>query len=249
MMSDILLLLGVKRIDWLLSMSSDKYDAITSAGIQVMQRVSIPDDLVPKAASIEITAKISSGYHCESFHASDVIANLRSLETIRERCQQIFELAKNNKTKYFTLHLENLDKVVDFVVSVGKKQYPDLVIPYHSRWRHFNDTAVSELERKWKCDAYERCRRELDLATISVLMDAGAGSRWHYIDRDANRVERSEALALATFDMFEDGVFSSDQAMPHRVNSMGLKNLTFKHLCKGFQISDHNYMVSIYIPP
>jgi hypothetical protein len=37
MMPDILLWLGIKRIDWLLSMSSDKYDAIASAGIEVMQ--------------------------------------------------------------------------------------------------------------------------------------------------------------------------------------------------------------------
>jgi hypothetical protein len=30
-------MLGIERIDWLLSMSADKYDAIHNAGIDVMQ--------------------------------------------------------------------------------------------------------------------------------------------------------------------------------------------------------------------
>lgn len=51
-MPDVLLWLGIKRIDWLLSMSSDKYGAIRAAGIEVMQRISIPDDLVPESAQV-----------------------------------------------------------------------------------------------------------------------------------------------------------------------------------------------------
>jgi len=43
MMPDVLLWLGINRIDWLLSMSADKYDAISGAGIDVMQRVALPD--------------------------------------------------------------------------------------------------------------------------------------------------------------------------------------------------------------
>merc|ERR1719319_1621311 len=39
MMPDVLNWLGINRIDWLLSMSNEKYDAITSAGIQVPQHV------------------------------------------------------------------------------------------------------------------------------------------------------------------------------------------------------------------
>lgn len=38
--------------------------------------------------------------------------------------------------------------------------------------------------------------------------------------------------------MFKDGVFSSDPAMPHRVNSHGLKNLQLKALQKGFQVDE-----------
>jgi hypothetical protein len=51
-------------------------------------------------------------------------------------------------------------------------------------------------------------------------------------------VARSEGLALATFDMFVDGVFSSDVALPCRVNAHGLKNLSLKQFCKGFQVNE-----------
>lgn len=66
MMPDALLWLGITRIDELLSMSNDKYEAIIDAGIKVVERVDLPDDYVPKAAWVELGAKISSGYHCGS---------------------------------------------------------------------------------------------------------------------------------------------------------------------------------------
>jgi GTP cyclohydrolase II len=43
-------------------MSNDKYDAITGSGIEVGERVKIPDELVPADAKVEIDAKIAAGY-------------------------------------------------------------------------------------------------------------------------------------------------------------------------------------------
>jgi hypothetical protein len=46
--------------------------------------------------------------------------------------------------------------------------------------------------------------------------------------------------------MFKDGIFSSDVALPYRVNSHGLKSLTLKQMQKGFQIDDvENPMVGL----
>ena len=243
MMPDVLLWLGLTRIDWLLSMSSEKYDAITAAGIEVMQRVSLPDVFVPKAAVVEITAKISAGYHSEQVHDHEDVANeLRSLEMVRERCGQIFELARQGKSKHFRLDLSQLERVVDYVWQVTVSSYGGNVddIPYHSRWRHFKQSDVKEMIAQWRCDPVEKCRRLVDLATISVLLDAGAGSQWKYRDQQGVIQERSEGLAIATFDMFRDGVFSSDPALPHRVNGLGLKHLTLKTFTKGLQVSDSN---------
>jgi len=44
-------------------------------------------------------------------------------------------------------------------------------------------------------------------------------------------------------DMFKEGMFSSDVAQPHRVNSHGLRALTFHQFERGFQLSKNNVMV------
>lgn len=245
-MADCLLLLGLKRIDWLLSMSSDKYDAITAAGIEVMQRVPLPDALVPKGATVEITAKIAAGYHTDKVESESIINDLRSLESIRSRCGAILALAEEGKTKHFSLHMDRLEAAVDYVEAVSKATYGSFdKIPYHSRWRHFDQVALEAMVKSWPCDETERARREIDLAFVSVLMDAGAGATWHYLDREEKRHERSEGLAVATMDMFADGLFSSDPALPHRVNAHGLQALTMKQFCRGFQVTDHNPMTGV----
>jgi GTP cyclohydrolase II len=62
LMPDVLHWLGVRKIDRLISMSNVKYEAIVGAGIEVGERVRIPDGLVPHDARVEIDAKIAAGY-------------------------------------------------------------------------------------------------------------------------------------------------------------------------------------------
>jgi len=62
LMPDVLHWLGIRKIHRLVSMSNDKYDAITGSGIEVGERVKIPDELVPADAKVEMEAKIAAGY-------------------------------------------------------------------------------------------------------------------------------------------------------------------------------------------
>ncbi len=62
LMPDVLHWLGIRKIHRLVSMSNDKYDAITGSGIEVGERIKIPDELVPADARVEIDAKIAAGY-------------------------------------------------------------------------------------------------------------------------------------------------------------------------------------------
>ena len=62
LMPDVLHWLGIRKIHRLVSMSNDKYDAITGSGIEVGERIKIPDALVPADAKVEIEAKIAAGY-------------------------------------------------------------------------------------------------------------------------------------------------------------------------------------------
>lgn len=61
-MPDILHYFGVKKIHNLHSMSNMKYDAIVGSGIEVVNRLSIPDELIPEDAKVEIEAKKAAGY-------------------------------------------------------------------------------------------------------------------------------------------------------------------------------------------
>jgi len=63
LMPDPLHWLGVTRIDRFISMSDMKYDAITRQGIEIVERVPIPDELVPADAGVEIEAKKAAGYY------------------------------------------------------------------------------------------------------------------------------------------------------------------------------------------
>jgi GTP cyclohydrolase II len=60
--TDVLQWLGLTRIDRWISMSNLKADAITAAGIQIVQQVAIPDELIPAHADVEIMAKRAAGY-------------------------------------------------------------------------------------------------------------------------------------------------------------------------------------------
>jgi GTP cyclohydrolase II len=62
LMPDVLHWLGIRKIHRLVSMSNVKYDAIVGSGIEVGERIKIPDALVPADARVEIEAKIAAGY-------------------------------------------------------------------------------------------------------------------------------------------------------------------------------------------
>lgn len=61
-MPDVLHFFGIKKIHHLHSMSNMKYDAIVGSGIEVVNRVSIPDGLIPQDAQVEMEAKKAAGY-------------------------------------------------------------------------------------------------------------------------------------------------------------------------------------------
>lgn len=62
LMPDVLKWLGISKIDRMLSMSNMKYDAIVEQGISIIERIPIPDEMIPPDSRVEIDAKINSGY-------------------------------------------------------------------------------------------------------------------------------------------------------------------------------------------
>ena len=62
LMPDVMHWLGIRRIDRFMSMSNMKHDALIEAGVNIVERVPIPDGLVPQDASVEMEAKKAAGY-------------------------------------------------------------------------------------------------------------------------------------------------------------------------------------------
>ena len=65
LMPDVLHWLGVSRIDHFVSMSNMKHDALVRQGLEIVERIAIPDDLIPDDASVEMDAKKAAGYFTE----------------------------------------------------------------------------------------------------------------------------------------------------------------------------------------
>jgi len=174
---------------------------------------------------------------------------MRDPATIRQRAHMILDLAHKDSLDHFQICQDKFDETAGLIAETIRTNYPDLDVPYHSRWRHFETGGIDRwqtLKPKLPQDIAEQSRIAIDLAVISVLLDAGAGSKWLYTEADHNiTIGRSEGLALASFHMFCDGVFSSNPNNPYQVDSHALKNLNKERLIAGFQISQDNPMTGL----
>lgn len=123
-----------------------------------------------------------------------------------------------------------------------RERYPDLAVPLHSRWRHFNAGGIDRWARiAAALSREERCRVAIDLVIPSVLLDAGAGDAWRYREiGNGAEYARSEGLAVASFDLFTGGVLSCDPSQPLRADATALCAMDAAGLQSAFQVSDAN---------
>ena len=177
------------------------------------------------------------------------LAKLNAAAAVRERCGMVHRWVADGRSPHFTLDESRLAVVAAYVADVTREAYPVLKIPYHSRWRHFSASGIDRwgaLAARSDADRLERARMAVDLATVSVLLDAGAGDRWRYREAASGRsFARSEGLAIASFDMFRAGAFSSDPARPWRVDGSALTNIDAATLARHFQVDSGNPLVGL----
>ena len=163
--------------------------------------------------------------------------HLLTAAAVRERCGHVFAAAERGETRHFRLIPQRLDDAVNRVVAVTRSRYPDMQVPFHSRWRHFSAGGVDRaglIAPGAKPD--ERARATLDLAIISVLLDAGAGRGWHYREPETGlAIGRSEGLAVASLRAMQAGLFSADPRQPWRADAAALAALASHQLGTAFQ--------------
>lgn len=178
------------------------------------------------------------------------VATLRDAATIRERCGHIAQAVAAGDSEHFTLDPSRLPVVAERVAALARQRFPRDRIPYHSRWRHFEAGAVNraaELDVALAgCSEAQRARARIDLALVSVLLDAGAGADWRYAEAASGQhFSRSEGLGVASFRGFVAGRFSSDPGEPCRVDADALVALDADALAEMFQVRPDNPLVGL----
>lgn len=185
--------------------------------------------------------------HAQAQAAAEI---LRTTTAVRDRAKQLLSRARQGESPWFVVDEGFLESAANEVVAVTRRRYPKLHVPLHSRWRHFE---AGGIDRKAQLDRLLahlprplRGHALIDLAFVSVLLDAGAGPGWKYVEPATGQTfTRSEGLAVASFHAFVAGLFSSDTDRPMRVDSAGLRGLHTDHLASAFQVSEANPLVGI----
>jgi hypothetical protein len=172
---------------------------------------------------------------------------LLSAAAVRERCAIVLAAAERGETRHFRLDAGRLDEAAERVIAVTRRRFLDLQVPLHSRWRHFD---VGGIDRAAliapDADPAERARARLDLAIVSVLLDAGAGRGWDYREAETGLLlGRSEGLAVASLRAMQAGLFSADPTRPWRADAAALAAMTPERLGQAFQHGPGNPLLGI----
>ena len=180
----------------------------------------------------------------------EAVRVLRSPATIRQRCGAITAAVSADRSAHFALDRSRLPGVAQRVARLTRERFPDLRVPCHSRWRHFEAGGVDRVGELQAAlagrGAAVVARAHIDLALVSVLLDAGAGPQWCYREAaTGQRFDRSEGLAVATFRAFMAGRFSSDVGDPYRVDAAALLQIDTPALAQVLQVDEANPIVGL----
>ncbi len=177
---------------------------------------------------------------------------LRTPAAIRERAEKMLKYVEDGRSAWFALDGDGLEAAVQATLDVTRQRFPNPSdIPFHSRWRQFEaggrDRWAALAERLKGLPKEEIARRRMDLAVVSVLLDAGAGPAWSYREPGTGETyARSEGLGTASIHMFANGAFSRDpKGDPLRVDAERLAVLAPADIAMGFQVRAHNPLTGL----
>ncbi len=165
-----------------------------------------------------------------------------SAQAVRRHGREVFDWVEGGRSRHYRLHRERLPDAARYVADVVRERYPDLVVPFHSRWRHIEAGGIDRwaaLAAQHALRGDEAVRSMIDLVIPSVLLDAGAGPAWSFRDAASGRTySRSEGLGVASVALFASGVLSDRTHAPLRSDAAALMRVRAGHIHKFFQVDD-----------
>ena len=94
----------------------------------------------PRSRGVALSETLLQTESAASLHP---LAHLHDPGTIRARCAAILRSVEAGVSPSFTLDRSRLPAVAERVAALTLRRFPDLVIPFHSRWRHFEVGGVN----------------------------------------------------------------------------------------------------------
>ena len=197
----------------------------------------------PRRRSVRLNASADEALH-------EAVRVLRLPATIRERCALITAAASAGRSAHFDIARGCLPAVAERVARVIRERHPDLLVPVHSCWRRLEAGGVArELELDTRLagrSASAAARARVDLAFVSVLLDADPGPAWSFLESlSGQRFTGAEGLAVAVWHGFMAGRFSSEPGDPFRVDAQGLLRIDSAALAAIFQSKDDNALAGL----
>jgi hypothetical protein len=165
------------------------------------------------------------------------MTSLLTAAAIREHCAEVAGEAIAGRSAHFRWNEERLPAVAGYVVEVIRERYPDLRVPFHSRWRHFEAGGIDrwgKLAASRGLTGVERARAAIDLVIPSVLLDGGAGAEWRFREAATGQTfTRSEGLAIASLELYAAGGLDA------------LERVRTEDIARAFQVAPGNPLVGL----
>lgn len=177
---------------------------------------------------------------------------LMHIAAVRRRSMAITRWVSDGHSPWWEIDRRQLPRAGESVLELTRARFPDLRIPLHSRWRHFEAGDFDRparlrhaLRDSTVSDPLAALRSEIDLCVVSVLLDAGAGAQWQFRDRAGLSHQRSEGLAIASLEAFTGGRFSAHSGAPMQVDASALAALDEGALAHIFQHGHSNRLSAL----
>ncbi len=187
----------------------------------------------------------------ETYRERLLLAELRDLPSVRKHCNLLWADASSDNLKHLVYSEDQLEATSDYVAKLIQANYPNLIIPLHSQLRDFSVQGIDRiniLQHKVepKAQSAKQLKSIFELVFISVLIGADVGSKWHYKDHlAAVTLNGSAGIAVANYNMFMQGMFSSDTENLYQVDNCGLQKITQQVLGSALQVSPLNQIIGI----
>jgi hypothetical protein len=159
---------------------------------------------------------------------------LLTADAVREAAHSMLRLAEGWDLPQWAVDRSRMDAAADLTAETVRANYPDLNVPFHARWRHFQaDGRDLWAEADKPSDPMDLGRAAFDLVIPSVLLDAGAGAGWRFRDVTGAELSRSEGLGVASLRMWQTGALDD------------LSEVTADSVAHAFQVSEGNPLVGV----